>query len=323
MKIKRVLSVGGVALILLVGVAYHYLFGFVVSEQLDDNVTVIMRKNILSQIGANVLVFSSAGETLLVDTQLPPLAASTRSNVDAISLQQPNQVLITHWHPDHSGGISAFSDDTEVIAHRNVTRRLSAPQEGFGLTKPGSHHNFAARTAAELPTKAIDGRLELAIGTATATVVHYPEAHTDGDLVIFFHESRLAAIGDLVWPGSFPFIDVHNGGSVTGLEAALEGLINEATADYRFVPGHGAALTVDDIIEYLEVIRQTRRWVESRLIEGQSLDQIVDSGLPEKWDHWSSPLVPSSAWIKMIFNSRVSSKSQALTFRQTLGTINT
>ena len=309
MKIRRVLVVVGIVSSLLVGMAYHYLIGFVVSEQLDDNVTVIVRKNLLRQIGANVLVYSNAGETLLVDTQLAPLAASTRSKVDAISGQQPNYVLITHWHPDHSGGISAFSDDTEVIAHHNVRRRLSVSQEGFGLTKPGSHHEFPARTAESLPNKSIDGRLELAIGTASATVVHYPEAHTDGDLVIFFHESQLAAIGDLVWPESFPFIDVHNGGSVTGLEAALDGLIIETAPGYRFVPGHGAALTVDDVIEYLEVIRQTRRWVESRLIEGKSLDQILESGLPEKWDHWSSPLVPASAWIKMIFDSKVSIKS--------------
>ena len=181
------------------------------------------------------------------------------------------------------------------------------------MTKPGSHHEFAARTAEGLPNKSIVGRLKLAIGTASATVVHYPEAHTDGDLVIFFHESQLAAIGDLVWPGSFPFIDVHNGGSVTGLEAALDGLISETAPGYRFVPGHGAVFPVDDVIEYLEMIRQTRRWVESRLIEGQSLDQILETGLPEKWDHWSSPLVPASAWIRMIFDSRVSTKIRGRT----------
>lgn len=303
MKIKRTLGVGGIILIALAGLAYYYLIGFVVSETLDDNTTVLVRKNLLSQIGANMLVYSSAGETLLVDTQLPPLAASTRSNVDSISNQQTIRVLITHWHPDHSGGISAFSHDSEVLAHRNVTQRLSALQEGFGLTKPGSHHEFAARTAAGLPNKTIDGRLELAIGTASATVIHYPQAHTDGDLVIFFHESRLAAIGDLIWPGSFPFVDVHNGGSVAGLEAALESLTIETTPDYRFVPGHGATQTVDDVIEYLDVIRQTRQWVESRLLEGQSLDQVIESGLPEKWDQWSSALVPTNTWIRMIFDS--------------------
>ena len=124
MKVRRVLIVVGIVSILLVGMAYHYLIGFVVSEQLDDNATVIVRKNLLRQIGANVLVYSNAGETLLVDTQLPVLAASTRSKVDAISGQQPNDVLITHWHPDHSGGISAFSEDANVIAHQNVMRRL-------------------------------------------------------------------------------------------------------------------------------------------------------------------------------------------------------
>ena len=303
MKIKRVVGFGVIVLVLLAGMAYHYLIGSVNYVQLDEYSTVMVRKNVLNQIGANVFVYSSAGETLLVDTQLSPLAASTRSKVDALSVKPVNKVLITHWHPDHSGGISVFLIDAEVIAHRNVTRRLSTPQEGFGLTKPGSHHEFAARTPAGLPNKSIDGPLKLVIGTASATVVHYPEAHTDGDLVIFFHDSQIAAIGDLIWPASFPFIDIHNGGSVSGLETALEGLIDASTPDYRFVPGHGATLTVNDVTEYLQMIRQTRQWVESRVAEGQSLDQIIESGLPEKWDQWSSPLVPASVWVEMIYSS--------------------
>ena len=58
----------------------------------------------------------------------------------------------------------------------------------------------------------------LILASGKISVIHHPNSHTGGDLVITFHHDKIVAIGDLVWPGSFPFVDVENGGSVLGLE---------------------------------------------------------------------------------------------------------
>ena len=303
-KIKRILGIVGIVVVVLAGIAYHFLFGYIVVQNVGGPVTVLQRKNVLHQIGANVTVYAGSEETIVVDTQLKPMASSTRSKVEALSKAPITKVIVTHWHPDHSGGISSFSIDTEVIAHINVSKRLSMPQEGFGLTKPGSHHEFAARSTDGLPNKTVESRLQFPVGATTVDVVHYPYAHTDGDLAVFFHDSEIVVLGDLIWPKSFPFVDVHNGGSVEGLESALQAIIQQSKPSYRFVPGHGATLTFDDVVEYLELVSQSRHWVESRLDDGRSVNQVIESGLPGNWEQWDSPLVPTTVWIKMIYDSR-------------------
>ena len=79
MKIKRAFLMVGIALLLFVGAAYHYLFGYFVIEHVGDSVTVLHRQNVFRQIGANVTIYKAEKETIVVDTQLSPLASSTRS----------------------------------------------------------------------------------------------------------------------------------------------------------------------------------------------------------------------------------------------------
>ena len=270
---------------------------------------VLQRNNILFPIGANVVVYAGTAETVVVDTQLQPMASSTRSKIEALSKAPITKVVITHWHPDHSGGISTYSSDSEVIAHHNVLKRLSKPQEGLGLTKPGSHHEFDARTTQGLPSKTIADRLEFPVGSTRVEVFHYPQAHTDGDLAVFFPDVEIVVLGDLVWPKSFPFVDLHNGGSVAGIESALQAIIEQTTPTYLFLPGHGEVLTFDDIVEYLEMVRQTRQWIESQLLEGLLVEQIIASGLPFNWKQWSSSLVPEAAWIRMVIDSQTKARS--------------
>jgi len=304
MNIKRVLGITGASAIVLGLSAWHVLFGYVTTEWVADDVIVLQRRNIFRQIGANVTVYTSAGDSLVVDTQLRPLSSLTSARIRELVPGTVATVVVTHWHPDHSGGIAAYSGDADVVAHENVLRRLSGPQEGFGLTKPGSQHEFPARAEGDLPGVTISTNDRIRVGTTEVEVRHYPRAHTDGDLVVYIRDSDAVVVGDLIWPGSFPFIDVHNGGTVEGLEAALRQLLAESASDYRFTPGHGQPIGFDQAVEYLDMVSQTRAWVESRLDAGKSLEEIADSGLPSKWATWGSALVPAREWIRMIRDSR-------------------
>ena len=302
MKKKRI-AVGVVAFAL-AGSGYHFVFGYVESVQVSEQVSVLTRRSVLNQIGANVVVYVGETKTVIVDTQLAPFASSTRAQVEKLAKKRVATVIVTHWHPDHSGGIEAFSGDAEVVAHENVLKRLSAPQEGFGLTKPGSHHQFDAQAPASRPTRTVHNRHELLDGSATIDIVHYERAHTDGDLVIYFADARVVSVGDLIWPGSFPYIDVHNGGTVAGLESALAEILARSKSGDRFVPGHGSTQTFEEVRTYLEMVSGTRQWVEEQEAQGKSVDQIIAIGLPEQWRDWGSSLVPTAVWVEMIVASR-------------------
>lgn len=281
MKKKHVVAGGAITVLVIAGIAFHLIFGYVQPLQITERITVLTRKSVLTQVGANVIVYVADDRAIVVDTQLPPLASSTRSKVEAATRTQIDTVVITHWHPDHSGGVSAYSEDAAVVAHENVLARLSVPQEGFGLTKPGSHHRFEARSSDGLPNRTVSDRLDLSRGTAAVEVVHYANAHTDGDLVVYFTDSGVAAVGDLIWPDSFPYVDVHNGGSAVGLEAALIALLARSKPGDRFIPGHGPTVSYGVVSEYLTMIRDSRKWVETQIDKGSSLEQAMSKGLPE------------------------------------------
>ncbi|MGI9289045.1 MAG: MBL fold metallo-hydrolase [Pseudomonadales bacterium] len=303
MTIKRLLIVTVTLAVVVAAAGFHWLFGYSQHKQLGDKVTVLHRKNLIHQIGANVTVYADSGVLLVVDTQLKPVSSATRSKVEATFAGSIAKVVVTHWHPDHSGGISAYSGDTDIYAHENVVHRLSQAQEGFGLTKPGSHHQFKARNSDGLPNQVIGSGEPIPVGAATVAVIHYPRAHTDGDLVVFFHDAKSVAIGDLVWAQSFPYIDVHNGGTARGLEAALQEIIDQSQPGYQFIPGHGHVMTFKAVVDHLKAINGSRLWVESHIQQGRSLAEIIDIGLPERWSRWSSELVPPSEWITMIYQS--------------------
>jgi len=304
MNKKRAIKGGVLLLLILILTAYHLVFGYIKPIKLTHQITVLQRTSVLSQIGANVVVYSSDSASMVVDTQLKPLASSTLAKINTLTDQPLSAVVITHWHPDHSGGISVFSEITEVIAHENVAAILSKPQRGFGLSKPGSIHEFETRTTDSLPTRSFKDKLILKLGSDEISLVHFPKAHTNGDAVVYFKTDKVVAIGDLVWPGSFPFVDVHNGGTAAGLEAALQTLIASTNLKYQFVPGHGNTLNYQEIEQYLNMVRSTRQWVTGLQDQGQSLEQIMAAGLPPQYSQWSSALVPTHQWIKMIYRSR-------------------
>ena len=51
-------------------------------------------------------------------------------------------------------------------------------------------------------------------------VFHAPEAHTDGDAIVCFHEANVIHNGGIpIFNGMYPFIDVDTGGSIDGMIA--------------------------------------------------------------------------------------------------------
>lgn len=304
-RLRNYIVYAAAIVIFLATAGYHLLFGYITTHQIGERLTVISRQNLFSVIGANVVLYNDPVAALVIDTQLAPVAAATKAKIDSLAMGAIKTVIVTHWHPDHSGGIATYAAST-VYTHPNVARVLSAPHEGFGLTKPGSHHAFSRRDADAMPNASVDDELELQLADSTIRVVHYPKAHTDGDLVVFFPHDNVVVLGDLVWPNAFPFIDVHNGGSVRGLEAALADILQRSDHPgdtSRYIPGHGSPLSRGEMQLYLEMLRSTRLWVEQMADQGRTLAQIQATPPPTTWTAWANDLVPSTTWVEMVYNS--------------------
>ena len=81
--------------------------------------------------------------------------------------------------------------------------------------------------------------------------------------------------GDTFFNGSFPYIDLNNGGSVAGdIEAGKAGLmlINENTT---IIPGHGAIATYADYKTYIGMLESIRDNVQKAIDENKNKEEIA------------------------------------------------
>lgn len=252
-----------------------------------------------SKLGANLVVHRSAGgHVLLVDTSFPapPLTAYIRQQVTS-RVGSPAAVIISHWHPDHSGGIAGFSG-LPVYAHSSVRLRLSQPTEGVDLAGPGTHFVSQPRSDDGLPTEVVEDSTMI----QDVKIVHYPGAHTDGDIVAFM-PNGVVAMGDLFWPGMFPSIDVVNGGNALGLLDALRNVRARLGPEARLVSGHGDPATPGLLDEQIEMLETSIGAIRDLVSQGMSLDAIQQENPLRKWEEWSHSLVPEALWVKLVFLS--------------------
>lgn len=301
MNKKKIASIIFTLLLGLAGVAYSALIGFTSTTSVVPGVYVVYNAGLLGRIGANVVAFDTGNNWVLVDTHLKPLASSANKKLKALSDQPVAIAFNTHWHPDHSGGNAVFTKEATIVAHKNVRDLLSRAHGASGLTAPGSRHSYPASAEADLPESLIEFSDTFSVDDLSFRAKYYPAAHTNGDIVVFSSGNNVIVVGDLIWPGGFPFVDLDNGGSALGILQALDDITANASADTVIVAGHGIPITAAEVNEYRAMVRSTIEVIQEGHEQGLSLDQIKLRGLGAEWQHWSSDLVPEDVWISMVY----------------------
>ena len=249
----------------------------------------------LQGAGGNIGVSVGSDGILIVDDQFAPLADKIRAALKTLGEGKLKFILNTHWHGDHTGGNVAFGPEAPIIAHDNVRKRLSTEQriEFFKSTVP-------AAPKEALPVITFNQSLSVHFNGEEIRAIHYPNGHTDGDSVIFFTTSNVVHLGDDFFSGSFPFVDVDNGGNVVGLAKNIGEIITKIPAGAKLIPGHGPLSTIDDLKLYHRMLLETTDVVRKKVAAGKTLDQIKTEGLPDEWKSWGAAFIKTDQWIELI-----------------------
>ena len=245
--------------------------------------------------GGNIGVSVGPDGILIVDDQFAPLADKIRAALKGIDQGKLRFILNTHWHFDHTGGNAQFGPEATIIAHDNVRKRLSTEQKipFFKSTVPASPKEA-------LPVITFNHSLSVHFNGEDIRAIHYPNGHTDGDSVIFFTTSNVVHLGDDFFSGTFPFVDVDNGGNVVGLAKNIGEIITKLPAGAKLIPGHGPLSTIDDLRLYHRMLLETTDVVRKKVAAKKTLDQIKSEGLSDEWKSWGTGFIKTDQWIELI-----------------------
>jgi glyoxylase-like metal-dependent hydrolase (beta-lactamase superfamily II) len=179
---------------------------------------------------------------LLVDTGSSPAQGRTiRESLSSVTDRRLAVVVVTHWHYDHSFGLTAFAG-IPTIGHETVRAWLGSPEAATEAARLG-----VAVGELTAPERGIVVATAVDLGGRRVEIAHLGRGHTDGDLVVVVPDADLLFAGDLIesaGPPSFgpDSVPAEWAGTLDG----LIGLMTEAT---RAVPGHGQPVGREFVFE--------------------------------------------------------------------------
>jgi glyoxylase-like metal-dependent hydrolase (beta-lactamase superfamily II) len=258
--------------------------GFLAAQQPQnyDNVKV----NILPVQGNVYMLIGAGGNTtlqvgkdgvLLVDTQYAPMAPKIMAAIRTLSEMPIKYIINTHMHGDHTGGNGALvklgggGGMPRIIANDHVLNRMTAPPANGQAAIPDS----------DWPNDEYFGNSkDFFFNNEAIVVYHMPNAHTDGDSIVFFRRSDVISTGDIFTPEHYPIIDLQRGGTVQGIIDALNRILDlTVPAKYQeggtyVIPGHGRLCEEADVVEYRDMVTIIRDRIADLIKKGRTLEQV-------------------------------------------------
>ncbi len=238
----------------LVSVLCFALFGSYVYAQFGDKPSVLSTIKVKDDlfviyndlVPGNTTVLVTSQGLILVDNKFDIDFDNLMTQVRKISNQPVRYVINTHYHGDHSGGNPKMqAQNVQVVASERARRKM------VETNQPGA------------PNVTLENNVRLHLGGKRVEVYHFGRAHTDGDVVAYFPDLRVVAMGDMftVGDGLPPLVDYPGGGSTREWPRSLEGAL---ALDFdTAIPGHGKPATKGDLAKYRDNLNALgRRGIE-------------------------------------------------------------
>ena len=279
----------------------------------NGNVHVLaVQKNVYMIVtpAGNVTAQVGNDGVLLVDTGTAALAPEIFAAVRTLSEKPIHTIVNTHLHTDHTGGNAIMvkmggggPQPVRVMAHEYTFNRM---MDAAVAANSGTPSAAMPMNTYFTPTR------DFFLNGEAIILHHLPAAHTDGDSLVHFRGSDVVSVGDVFSPELYPVIDTQNGGSVNGLIAALNRVL-EITVPAKYqeggtyvIPGHGRLCDEAEVVEYRDMVTIVRDRIADLIKKKQTLQQVKAARPSRDYDaEYGAPSGPSSpdAFVEAVFKS--------------------
>jgi cyclase len=223
--------------------------------------------------GGTIGVLAGPDGVLMVDSQFAPLTDKIVAAIKQISDRPIRFMINTHVHPDHTGGNENLGKMGVTIVSRDELRaRLAAGTNGRGAP-PAALPLLTYRVAM---TFHMDGEDVQAIAV--------PAAHTDGDTMVRFPGVDVIMTGDFYRSVGYPNIDRANGGTLRGMLAGLNAVVDLAGPATKIIPGHGATVDKTAVAAHRDMIIAIRDRVSALIKQGKTLEEVIAAKVAADYD---------------------------------------
>jgi cyclase len=260
-------------------------------QKLSDTLTKISSSSTENGFTVNLVASIGRDGILLVDTGWAQTAEELNEKIKELSDDQIKLIIITHPHGDHIGGRAVLGRDATLIAHQSVKDELA-----------GKYFALEPLPGQELPLIALDGELPLRFNGEDIRIIPAP-GHTQGDMVVYFVDSGVVCMGDLLFSDTYPVVFPAYGGNVDRLLETLVRLMDLFPADVKYIAGHGRDCSLEDLKAYHQMAAGTIGLIKQGMADGNSAKDMVEENILKDWEQWSSVNVSSENWITQVYES--------------------
>lgn len=238
--------------------------------------------------GGNVLAADSPDGVLLVDGGLEQDSSALLAQIAAVTAgRKVTQMFNTHWHWDHTGCNTVLGKaGVKIIAHENTRLWL-----GTRVDSKWEHRIYPPLPARALPTQTfVSGPQKLSFGAQDIEYALMPQAHTDGDIYVFFPRENVLVAGGVVTGGGYPLPDYCTGGWLGGMIDALKTVLAKTNEQTRIVSGLGATRTRADVQAQLDMCTAVMAKIGAHYYKGGTWEEFAAAKPTSEFDAvWGNP----------------------------------
>jgi glyoxylase-like metal-dependent hydrolase (beta-lactamase superfamily II) len=243
----------------------------VAQDALLPTVALSARMSALAGPNGNVLACDSGDGVILVDGGHASWADALLATVERLHPGKPVRALFnTHWHEEQTGANRALGERGVIVAHENTTLWL-----GTEVWVRWSNRKYPPLPNAAQPTTSVYDPGRMTIGGRVIEHGWARDAHTDGDLFLFFPDENVLVAGGFVSNAGWPIIDWWTGGWSVGMLNGFDRLLEVANERTRILPAVGPVMSLAELkaqhAMYLTVFER----IHGLLIKALGVDEVL------------------------------------------------
>ena len=237
---------------------------------------------VLFGAGGNIGVSVGDDGVFIVDDQFPQLMPKIKAAISKLGGDDIDFAVTTHWHFDHAeGNLVLGREGTWLVAHEN-SRQMMQDEHLINLVVVSYLQEAYPEHA--LPDITFDDAMQFHFNGQQIDLLHFGPAHTTGDTGVYFRGVNAVHLGDVYNNSGYPFIDVGNGGSLSGVINFCTEILKRIDKDTVVIPGHGPVVGYQELVEYVDMLTTVHSRILALIAEGASLEAVYEAQPTHEYD---------------------------------------